>query len=173
SSRSPRSSAGKWTDGGGLAAEPLRRRRRARRRRPRLGGGRRVALATTAHRASHRGGCGVRRLHRNAGPARDARQRACAGRWAGAGLRGVASPGERRQLAWAIADVYDWEVDFTRDIRPGDRFTVLLERLDSPEGERRFGRILSARVDVARTPDYAFYFEDPDQSDGGGSRGVT
>ena len=71
---------------------------------------------------------------------------------------------ERRQLAWAIADVYDWEVDFTRDIRPGDRFTVLLERLESSEGERRFGRVLAARVDVARTPQYAFYFED---SDGG------
>ncbi|MGH7548328.1 MAG: hypothetical protein ACREMM_09140, partial [Gemmatimonadales bacterium] len=27
---------------------------------------------------------------------------------------------ERRQLAWAIADVYDWEVDFSRDPRPGD-----------------------------------------------------
>ncbi len=67
---------------------------------------------------------------------------------------------ERRSLAWAIADVYDWEVDFTRDIRPGDRFTVLLERLESPEGERRFGRILGARVDVARAPSYAFYFED-------------
>src|SRR3989449_11210140 len=53
---------------------------------------------------------------------------------------------ERRQLAWAIADVYDWEVDFSRDIRPGDRFTVLLERLESSEGERRFGRILAARV---------------------------
>ncbi|HYL21965.1 MAG TPA: M23 family metallopeptidase [Gemmatimonadales bacterium] len=77
---------------------------------------------------------------------------------------------ERRQLAWAIADVYDWEVDFTRDIRPGDRFTVLLERLESSEGERRFGRILSARVDVARTPEYAFFFEDPDQTEG---RGVT
>jgi len=73
-------------------------------------------------------------------------------------------PVERRQLAWAIADVYDWEVDFTRDIRPGDRFTVLLERLESSEGERRFGRVLAARVDVARTPQYAFYFED---SDGG------
>src|SRR5207244_5249409 len=60
---------------------------------------------------------------------------------------------ERRQLAWAIADVYDWEVDFTRDIRPGDRFTVLLDRLESSEGERRFGRILAARVDVARTPE--------------------
>src|SRR5256886_4545909 len=74
--------------------------------------------------------------------------------------------GERRQLAWAIADVYDWEVGFSRDIRPGDRFTVLLERLESPEGERRFGRILAARVDVARTPQYAFYFED---ADGGGA----
>jgi murein DD-endopeptidase MepM/ murein hydrolase activator NlpD len=70
--------------------------------------------------------------------------------------------GERRQLAWAIADVYDWEVDFARDPRPGDRFTVLLERLESSEGERRFGRILAARVDVARTPQYAFYFEDAD-----------
>jgi murein DD-endopeptidase MepM/ murein hydrolase activator NlpD len=70
---------------------------------------------------------------------------------------------ERRQLAWAIADVYDWEVDFSRDLRPGDRFTVLLDRLESSEGERRFGRILAARVDVARTPQYAFYFE---QSEG-------
>jgi murein DD-endopeptidase MepM/ murein hydrolase activator NlpD len=74
---------------------------------------------------------------------------------------------ERRQLAWAIADVYDWEVDFTRDIRPGDRFTVLLDRLESSEGERRFGRILAARVDVARTPEYAFYFEDSAASRGG------
>ena len=74
---------------------------------------------------------------------------------------------ERRQLAWAIADVYDWEVDFTRDIRPGDRFTVLLDRLESSEGERRFGRILAARVDVARTPEYAFYFEDSTADRGG------
>ena len=66
---------------------------------------------------------------------------------------------ERVALAWAIADVYDWEVDFTRDIRPGDRFEVLIERLESPEGERRFGRIVAARVDVAATPSYAFYFE--------------
>jgi len=74
---------------------------------------------------------------------------------------------ERIALAWAIADVYDWEVDFTRDIRPGDRFEVLIERLESPEGERRFGRILAARVDVASTPSYAFYFE----GETGGGRG--
>lgn len=74
--------------------------------------------------------------------------------------------GERVALAWAIADVYDWEVDFTRDVRPGDRFDVLLDRLESPAGERRFGRIWAARVDAARTPSYAFYFED---ASGGGA----
>jgi murein DD-endopeptidase MepM/ murein hydrolase activator NlpD len=66
---------------------------------------------------------------------------------------------ERTMLAWAIADVYDWEVDFSRDIRPGDRVEVLIERLESDEGERRFGRILAARVDVAGSPSYAFAFE--------------
>ena len=65
---------------------------------------------------------------------------------------------ERRSLAWAIADVYDWEVDFTRDVRPGDRFRVLLERLESPEGELRFGRIVAAEVEVGRTPSYAYLF---------------
>jgi murein DD-endopeptidase MepM/ murein hydrolase activator NlpD len=66
---------------------------------------------------------------------------------------------QRVALAWAIADVYDWEVDFTRDMRPGDRVEVLLERLQSPEGERRFGRILAARVDVAGSPTFAFAYE--------------
>lgn len=66
---------------------------------------------------------------------------------------------ERQALAWAIADVYDWEVDFTRDVRAGDHFEVLFDRLTSPEGERRFGRVVAARVDVARSPSFAFFFE--------------
>ena len=65
---------------------------------------------------------------------------------------------QRVALAWAIADVYDWEVDFTRDLRPGDRVEVLIERLQSPEGEKRFGRVLAARVDVAGSPSFAFAF---------------
>src|SRR6267154_981358 len=66
---------------------------------------------------------------------------------------------QRVALAWAIADVYDWEVDFTRDLRPGDRVEVLIERLQSPDGEKRFGRILAARVDVAGSPSFAFAFD--------------
>jgi len=67
--------------------------------------------------------------------------------------------GQRVALAWAIADVYDWEVDFTRDMRPGDRVEVVIERRQSPQGERRFGRIVAARVDVAGSPSFAFAFD--------------
>jgi murein DD-endopeptidase MepM/ murein hydrolase activator NlpD len=66
---------------------------------------------------------------------------------------------ERVALAWAIADVYDWEIDFTRDMRPGDRVEVLIERLQSPEGQKRLGHILAARVDVAGSPSFAFAFD--------------
>lgn len=76
--------------------------------------------------------------------------------------------GERQALAWAIADVYDWEVDFTRDVRAGDRFEVLFDRLVSPDGERRFGRIDAARVDVAGTPAYAYYFTADTDGDAAG-----
>ncbi len=74
---------------------------------------------------------------------------------------------QRVVLAWAIADVYDWEVDFTRDVRPGDRFDVLFELLRSTDGERRVGRILAARVDVAKNPNYAFRFAGADSTDAG------
>ena len=66
---------------------------------------------------------------------------------------------QRVGLAWAIADVYDWEIDFTRDLRPGDRVEVLIERLESPEGERRLGRVLAARVEVGGSPSFAFAFD--------------
>lgn len=74
--------------------------------------------------------------------------------------------GERIALAWAIADVYDWQIDFTRDVRAGDRVRVLFEQLESSEGERRFGRILAAKVDAAGTPNLAYWFE-PDSGRGG------
>lgn len=53
---------------------------------------------------------------------------------------------ERMRLAWDIADVFAWQVDFTRDIQAGDRFRLVLERLVSEEGEVRFGRLLAAEL---------------------------
>jgi murein DD-endopeptidase MepM/ murein hydrolase activator NlpD len=54
----------------------------------------------------------------------------------------------RQRLAWDLADVYAWEIDFTRDIRPGDRFQVVFERLVSEDGEVRFGRALASDLTI-------------------------
>jgi len=55
----------------------------------------------------------------------------------------------RQRLAWDLADVYAWEIDFTRDIRPGDRFQVVFERLISEDGETRFGRVLASDLTIS------------------------
>lgn len=57
--------------------------------------------------------------------------------------------GDRVRLAWDLADVFAWEVDFTRDIQPGDHFAVVFERLTSPEGQVRFGRILASDLTMS------------------------
>lgn len=57
--------------------------------------------------------------------------------------------GNRQRLAWDLADIYAWEIDFTRDIRPGDRFQVVFERLLSEDGEVRFGRVLASDLTIA------------------------
>ncbi len=75
---------------------------------------------------------------------------------------GLLGPGERQRLAWDLADVFAWSVDFTRDIRPGDRFQVLLERMVSDEGEVRFGRILASELTINGQALTAFRFDTPD-----------
>lgn len=70
----------------------------------------------------------------------------------------VLAGAERTGLAWALADVYDWQVDFTRDIQPGDHFQVVLERLVSTEGDVRFGRILASDLSVGGKQLTAFRF---------------
>ncbi len=71
-------------------------------------------------------------------------------------------PGERERLAWDLADIYAWSVDFTRDIRAGDRFQVVLEREVSEEGEVRFGRILASDLTVNGRTLTAYRFESAD-----------
>jgi murein DD-endopeptidase MepM/ murein hydrolase activator NlpD len=74
--------------------------------------------------------------------------------------------GEQRvRLAWDLADVYAWSVDFSRETQPGDRFVVLIERRRSEEGEVRYGRVLAAALEGSGKPLLAFRFdaEGPDR----------
>jgi murein DD-endopeptidase MepM/ murein hydrolase activator NlpD len=66
---------------------------------------------------------------------------------------------DRQRLAWDLADVYAWQVDFTRDIQAGDRFQVLFERLISDDGEVRFGRVLASDLTMSGKSLTAFRYE--------------
>jgi murein DD-endopeptidase MepM/ murein hydrolase activator NlpD len=84
----------------------------------------------------------------------------------------VLDAGERVRLAWDIADVYAWQIDFTRDVQAGDRFQVLFERLVSDEGEIRFGRVLASDLTMSGKSMTAFRFEQSGRSafyDGAGN----
>jgi murein DD-endopeptidase MepM/ murein hydrolase activator NlpD len=72
--------------------------------------------------------------------------------------------GNRQRLAWELADVYAWEVDFTRDIHPGDRFRVVFERLVSEEGEVRLGNVLASDLTISGKSLMAFRFSEASSS---------
>ena len=65
---------------------------------------------------------------------------------------------ERVKLAWELSDVFAWQLDFSRDLQPGDEFQVVLERLTSEEGETRAGNVLAADLEVNGKPVSAFRF---------------
>lgn len=40
----------------------------------------------------------------------------------------VKKAGEKTELAWKLSDIFAWDIDFIRDIQPGDQFKVLVEK---------------------------------------------
>ena len=66
---------------------------------------------------------------------------------------------QRQRLAWDLADIYAWQVDFTRDIQGGDKFRVVFDRLLSEDGEVRFGRVLASDLTMSGKSLTAFRFE--------------
>ena len=67
--------------------------------------------------------------------------------------------GQRQRLAWDLADIYAWQVDFTRDIQGRDKFRVVFDRLISEDGEVRFGRVLASDLTMSGKSLTAFRFE--------------
>ncbi|MFN8651166.1 MAG: peptidoglycan DD-metalloendopeptidase family protein [Gemmatimonadales bacterium] len=65
---------------------------------------------------------------------------------------------DRIRLAWDLADIFAWQVDFSRDIRPGDHFRVLAERLVSEDGEVRYGRVLAGDLEIGGESYNAYRF---------------
>jgi murein DD-endopeptidase MepM/ murein hydrolase activator NlpD len=77
----------------------------------------------------------------------------------------VEALGESGELAHDFAEIFAWDVDFSRTVRPGDEFLVLYERryLEGELGKQRYvgaGRILAARYSSVMGEEFsAVYYE--------------
>jgi murein DD-endopeptidase MepM/ murein hydrolase activator NlpD len=82
----------------------------------------------------------------------------------------ITNLGEDGSLARDFADIFAWDVDFQRKVRPGDSYQILYERLYRTVGGRdayvRPGRILAARFQNDSGDYTAVYFQSRDGSGG-------
>ncbi|HEX5830431.1 MAG TPA: peptidoglycan DD-metalloendopeptidase family protein [Gemmatimonadaceae bacterium] len=67
--------------------------------------------------------------------------------------------GLRAELAWEVADIFEYRVDMSRDLRAGEEFRVLVERSRTDSGHTRLGRILAVSFDFTDGPVQAFRVE--------------
>ncbi|MCP3873547.1 MAG: M23 family metallopeptidase [Desulfobacteraceae bacterium] len=56
----------------------------------------------------------------------------------------VKKSGERCELAFKLSDIFAWDIDFIRDIQPGDQFKVLVEKRYRDGKLAGYGRIQAA-----------------------------
>jgi murein DD-endopeptidase MepM/ murein hydrolase activator NlpD len=74
---------------------------------------------------------------------------------------------DRNELIDHLDRVFQWQVDFSRQIRVGDTYRFAFEREVRPDGSMRSGKLLAAEFVNSGTPYHAIYF-DPN-GDGSGS----
>ncbi len=68
----------------------------------------------------------------------------------------------RSELAWNVADIFEYRLDMSRDLQPGDTFRVLFERRRGPEGAVRIGRVLATNFTSGKATIDAIRFESED-----------
>ncbi|HSJ14742.1 MAG TPA: peptidoglycan DD-metalloendopeptidase family protein [Longimicrobiales bacterium] len=67
-------------------------------------------------------------------------------------------PADRTDLVMSLADIYEYKLDFTREIQPGDSYRFVYEREARPDGSARSRRILAAEVVSKDRPFTAVWF---------------
>ncbi len=71
---------------------------------------------------------------------------------------------QRRSIAWNLADIFEHRVDMTRDLDEGDKFHVLVERLQQPNGKIIVNRILGAKLSLGDQVLEAIHFKSRNSS---------
>lgn len=73
---------------------------------------------------------------------------------------------DRNQLIDYMDRVFQWQVDFSRQIRVGDTYRVAFEREVRPDGSMRAGRLLAAELVNGGTAYHALWFDPNDDGQG-------
>ena len=82
--------------------------------------------------------------------------------------------GQNADLIIAFSDIFQWDVDFFIDPRPGDEFRMIYDAYYLPNPETpdsvgafvRYGRIWAAQYTLKKTPLIAIYFDNHPHDDG-------
>lgn len=64
-----------------------------------------------------------------------------------AGSGDLLSKGARAELAWTIADIFEYRIDMSRELQDGDAVRAVFERSRAPSGAVRIGAILAAGLE--------------------------
>jgi murein DD-endopeptidase MepM/ murein hydrolase activator NlpD len=75
---------------------------------------------------------------------------------AGAGT--LLPKGARAELAWTLADIYEYRVDMSRELQDGDAVRAVFERQRSPAGTVKIGTIISAGLERSGNEMQAYRF---------------
>lgn len=65
------------------------------------------------------------------------------------GAQDYLSSRARSELAWNIADIYEYRVDMSRELQQGDEVRVLFERATAPNGAQKVGTVFAAGLQRA------------------------
>lgn len=68
-------------------------------------------------------------------------------------------PQDRAKLIDALDKIFQWQIDFVRQIRSGDTYRFAFERRVRPDGSMRTGTIVVAELVNADRPYHALYFD--------------
>lgn len=74
---------------------------------------------------------------------------------------------ERTELVGQLASVFQYQLDFSREIQPGDTYRFVYEREARPDGTARSRKILAAEVNSQGKPYTAFFFKPTSAQTGG------
>ena len=65
-------------------------------------------------------------------------------------------------LSHRLMDIFEYEIDFMVDCRPGDRFSIAFEEFHKDDQFVRYGKILAAEYSSGKDRHQAFIYESPD-----------